>query len=354
MRHVARVALGAGVLVLLVAAGLAMGAAQSGPRLAIVRLAAKPFRIELSTITPNGGDAVRLVGGGRGSRPQLNPFSAIAWSPNGERLAFSGIVGTKPGDNHEPIQEIFTARAEGGGLRAIPGTDGGTGPVFAPDGRTLAFTRSVDRDTPTTVGGKRWEHGFRGASIWIVDLRAGRPRQLTPWRDGVSYVASSFSPDGEMLLASHEDDRTLGESEPVALRVDGSGSQRLLEDGESPVYSPAGSEIALVRRTLEYGSGRREGSDLYVLSTDGSDVRRITHTPGAERFPSWDPSGQRLAYVRFSAAQTEAAAMGVGDTLMEVNADGSCPTRVSSAPRVGLYAPAWRPGPERGAGRIGC
>jgi Tol biopolymer transport system component len=343
------------MLAMLLAAGLAMAAAPAGPRLAVVKLTMKPPRLELLTVNGNGGRPVRLAGGGQRSRPQLMFFSPISWSPDGERVAFSGIVGFRKGDDHEPVLELFTVGADGSGPRSIRGTNGATGPVFAPDGHTLAFTRSVEREAPTKVGGKLRKEGFDGASIWIVDLLSGAQRQLTPWRDGLEYIASSFSPDGSTLLATHEDDLLLNEPEPVALALDGTGSRRLLNDGASPVYSPDGSEIALTRQTTVYGEDPAQGSDLFVIDAGGGGLRRLTRTPDRyEYFPSWDPSGERLAYVRFSAEGDERAAFGLGDALMQVNSDGSCQSRVAAARRTAFYVPAWQPGPGRGAGRIEC
>jgi Tol biopolymer transport system component len=354
MRCVIRWVLGAGVLALLLAAPNAMAAAPAGPRLAMFKLTEKRPPSGLLTVNPNGGRPVNLLKGGRRSRVVPDVFSSISWSPDGERVAFSGIVGFRDGDDHEPIRRIFTVRSDGSGVRVIRGTNGATGPVLSPDGRTVAFTRFVDRETPTTVGGKPREE-FHGASIWTADLLTGAQRQLTPWQDGLEYIASSFSPDGSTLLATHDDSLLLSESEPVALKLDGSGSRRLLDDGSSAVYSPDGSQIALVRRIEEYGGDRAEDTDLFIVDADGTGVRRLTRTPGrAELFPGWDPSGERLAYVRFSAARTEAAAFGVGDALMQVNADGTCQTKVASAPRTAFYAPVWQPGPGRGAGRIEC
>jgi Tol biopolymer transport system component len=356
MRRVIRRILGAAALVLLLASGVAMAAAPAGPRLAVVKFSAKLSRSELMTINPDGGHPLHLAEGGKGSR-LLFIASPLSWAPGGERGVFSGVVGVQKGDDHEPVVRLFTVRADGGGLRAIRGTNGAVGPVFSPAGRTVAFTRSIDRETPTTVGGKRRKQGFHGASIWIVNLLTGAQRQLTPWRDGLIYIASSFSPDGSTLLATHEDDRLLRESEPVALAVDGSGSRRLLEDGSSPVYSPDGSRIALVRRTGTLGGTSEEASDLYVVNADGSGVRRLTNTPGSyEIAPSWDPSGERLAYVRFRLVITGGERPGTGEGVMQINADGSCPTKAFSALSIipSLSAPTWQPGPGREAGRIEC
>jgi len=342
------------VVVLLLAAGVAMAAAPEGPRLAVVRLTttAHQVRIELTTVDQDGDHPLRLAGGGRHSRPWPFYFSPPAWSHDGESVVFSGIVGSHNGDNHELRLKLFIVRANGSGLHAIRGTRGASSPVFSPDGHTIAFTRSIDRDEPTVIGGKKWKHGFRGASIWTVDLLSGVQRQLTPWRDGLEYISSSFSPDGSTLLATREDPLLLNESEPVALQLDGGGSRRLLEDGSSPVYSPDGSEIALIRRTVDDGESGSEGSDLYAMNADGTDVRRLTQTPQLyEGSPSWDPSGERLAFDRLRVVGEGIA----GETaFMEINADGTCATRVASARRWGLIDPTWQPGPGREAGRIGC
>lgn len=348
-----RRALGAGLLALLLAAEVASAAAPPGPRLAVVEAAPKLPGLQLLNVSRNGGDPLRLAGGGRRARPWPDPFSSISWSADGAQVAFSGIIGDQGGDDHEPIRRIFVVPADGGDPRPVRGTNGATGPVLSPDGRAIAFTRSLDREEPTTIGGKRREE-FHGSSAWTIDLLTGAQRQLTPWQDGLYYTASSFSPDGSTLLATHEGP-LLNEPEPVALALDGSGSRRLLNDGFSPVYSPDGSKIALLRRTEIYGPEQGEGADLYVVDADGSGARRLTRTPAlSELSPSWDPSGERLAYIRIPADTSEEAIFGHRTVLMQVNADGSCETRAVSRRLTFFFAAAWQPGPGRGAGRIAC
>ena len=340
---------------MLLAAGSANAAIPEGPRLAVVKLSSKPLRLELVTVNRNGGRPLRLAGGGRRSRPFVEFLSPVSWSADGSTLAFSGIVSFEKGDDHEAIQKIFVVGADGSGLRAVPGTREALGPVLSPDGRTVAFTRSIDRETPTTVGGKEWKEGFHGSSIWTVDLLTGAQRQLTPWRDELRYSASSFSPDGSTLLAAYEDPLLVHESQPVVLGLDGRTPRRILDDGSEAVYSPDGSKVALVRRIEEYGKDRGENTDLFVVNADGTGLRRLTRTPGlVELSPSWDPSGERLAYVRLPRARSEDAPFGYRNALMQVNADGTCPTKVASAFRTFFFAPAWQPGPGRGAGRIEC
>lgn len=348
MRCVIRRALGAGALALLLAAGVAGAVTPEGPRLALVKLTTKPTRLELLTVDPNGGLPLRLAGGGRRARPLPFFFSPLSWSPDGSQIAFSAFGGRSAGDDGSAFR-IFLASADGSALRPVPKARDGYGPVLSPDGYTLAFTRSRQEESvSTTTGGRERRRRFEAAAIWTMDLVTGAQRRITPWRSGLEYFASSFSPDGTTLLATRSDDRRADTLEPVAIRLDSGGVTRLLVDGLFPVYSPDGSRIAVFR---EVG----EDIDLYVLDVAGGSVQRLTRTPGSvELFASWDPSGERLAFMRFSSADTELASLGIGDSLMQINADGSCPTKTLSAPRTGFYVPAWQPGPGREAGRIAC
>jgi Tol biopolymer transport system component len=336
------------------ASSVAAAEAPTGSRLAVVRATAKSRGLELVTVDRNGARPFRLAGGGWRVRPLLNFFSPVAWTAGGEKIAFSGIVGFRNGDGAEPIQKLFFVNADGSGLHAIPGTEEGTGPVLSPDGHTIAYTRTIERTSETRVGGKFWDEGFDGSSIWTVDLITGARRQLTPWRSGLWFGASSFSPDGSTLLAAVEDELRI-DSQPVTLDLKGNVVKRIYDDGFSPVYSPDGTKIALIRGVDEYVSGQGEDTDLYVIDADGTDLRRLTHTPGRpELSPSWDPSGQRLAFVRLPLARSEDAPFGYGNALMEINVDGTCAKRIHT-PRPSLnFSPTWQPGGERGAGRIEC
>lgn len=323
------------MLALLLAAPVASATAPEGPRLAVAKFSLRPQRLELLSVDQFGAQPVRIAGGGRSTRPLPYPFAFLSWSPDGSQLAFSGFTAGARG-GRAPSLKLFLVSAEGGRPRAVAGTDGGFGPVFSPDGHTIAFTRFRER------------RRFESAAIWTVDLLTGAQRRLTPWRDGLEHIASSFSPDGSTLLATRADERRTGTPEPVALRLDGGPTTRLLIDGLFPVYSPDGTEVALFRE-------RGEDSDLFVLDLAGGALRRLTRTPrNLELFASWDPSGERLAFIRFSSANTEAADAGFGDSIVQVNADGTCPTKTLSAPRAAFYVPAWQPGPGRSPGRIAC
>jgi Tol biopolymer transport system component len=239
---------------------------------------------------------------------------------------------------------ISIVPASGGRPRIVPGTLGGVLPVFSPDGRSLAFTRIVRKGPHRFRWGTRWD--FESASVWIVDLGTGQRRQLTRSRHNLDHYASSFSPDGTTLLTMRWDIERSQDLELVALRFDGRPSSLLVNEGAYPVYSPDGSKIALFR---QHG-WTAESSDLYVVDADGSHLRRLTHTPEQdELFASWDPSGERIAYSQFRPSKLWSYS-----SIMQVNADGTCPTRVTSEKGAIFIGPTWQPGPGREAGRIEC
>ncbi len=314
--RVIRTAIGA--LALLLMTGVAGAATPAGPRLGVVKLTWNPERMTLITVDPHGRKPERIAGGQENG--PLNPVvpPRLSWRPDGGEVAFTGI------------NSIFLAKADGSGAGEL-NLAAAERPVFAPDGRSLVFTR--------------YSNGEREAATWIVDLTTGAQRQLTPTRRGLLYVGSSFSPDGSTLIGTRIDRERGNRPELVALNMATGGTTRLLRNGFAPVYSPDGSKVAFFREV-----GKRELTELFVLNAATGSLRRLTRTPHKdEAFASWDPSGERLAFARFRGLHYEWA-----NSIIQINADGSCETEVLARRRTVFYGPAWQPGPGRGAGRIDC
>lgn len=346
--------LGGVFLVLAVSAPSVGAVTPEGPRLAFVRWSLKPSSLQLVTSDGSGLQVQPIAGGSKRARPLPLPFEAPSWSSDGNEIAFSGLVGSLQNSSSQQAR-VFVAAADGSNLVEVPGTRGGLVPVMAPDGRTIAFARERRRHRHNRHGGETLT--FESTSIWLADLSTGSSRQLTPWSNGLNYSPSSFSPDGSTLAASRI--AGIGKGAAVALHLSDGQITLIADRATGPVYSPDGSRIAFLRghrRTIK----RRNGSltanftDLFVMSLDGTGLRQLTDTPGAlEVWPSWDPSGERLAYTRLGTG-SEGAFLGFGDSVIEVNADGTCATSVLSSPRLGFYGATWQPGPGRGTGPIAC
>lgn len=89
----------------------------------------------------------------------------------------------------------------------------------------------------------------------------------------------------------------------------------------TPAWSPSGQTIA-------FASNRR-GGGLFLISRDGTRLRRLTTIDGWN--PSWSPDGKRLAFV-------------ADDGLYAMFARGGTATRLLKATRgLPVDAPAWSP-----------
>lgn len=122
---------------------------------------------------------------------------------------------------------------------------------------------------------------------------------------GVALAACGASEDALaepariVFATSRDHDGPLRELETVnaelyTMAVDGTGLQRITDDPAVDVYprmSPGGDEIAF----LSNRAGRGESFDLYVIRTDGAEVRRLT-TGGGVQSAAWSPDGSTLAY----------------------------------------------------------
>ncbi len=96
------------------------------------------------------------------------------------------------------------------------------------------------------------------------------------------------------------------------------------------------------------------------MSADGSSIEAVAPTRHlAETHPSWDPSGERLAFNSYHISKRPIEEIfnelfPFGNSIMEVNTDGSCKHKMLSLRNGAVGGPVWRPGPGREAGRIEC
>ncbi|HEX5592491.1 MAG TPA: hypothetical protein VFX35_03975 [Solirubrobacterales bacterium] len=352
IRRLVGVLLAASTLFALVAGG-ASAEAPAGPRLTFLRWDAS--QLGLFSADPAGADQRLIAGGGHKARPLPYPFSPPAWSGDGTRVAFTGV---SPGKD-DPRLDIYVAMADGSGLERVPGTRDGFYPVLSPDGQTLAFARKRERQASRPRRGEVTV--FESIAIWLLDLRTGVVRQLTPWRNGLHQYPSSFSPDSSTLAISRDQRRhsrpTLRSA--LSLRLDGSASTVLARHAADPVYSPDGMKLALIStgatRTFESSDGKTTitSTEIAIANADGSGLTKLTHTSAVELEPSWDPSGRRLAYTQLPADGGKSE-LGFGDSIMEINADGTCRTRVLTYPKALLFGATWQPGLGREAGPMLC
>lgn len=350
---------GAGSAVLLAAlvllCGVATAAEPAGARFAYAEIGEGPSRLEVRTLGLDGFEP-QTVAGGRTGKGGPFPFflQPPSWSGDGTQLAFSGLG--LEGKKKEPVQ-IFVVGSDGAGLRLVPGTREGFGPVFSPDGRSIAFARTKTRSRPTPHGKKET---YRSTAVWLADLATGKTRRLTPLRNGLETEPSSFTPDGASLATVGTDGRR-SKPEIVILGIRTGSSAVIAKSATDAVFSPDGSQVAYLRvLTREFRKGGKVGiestTDLFTMRSDGTESRRLTNSSrGAELWPSWDPSGQRISFTRLRSLGSEESLLGFGDAIVQINADGTCQSKLLVGDlRTAYYGGAWQPGPGREAGRIAC
>lgn len=276
---------------------------------------------DIVTMGPNGESPQTVIEEVGWNRP--------SWSADGSLLML-GAYGEWSGE--------VVAIAGGSGLRSYRRAplEGGNA-VMSPDGRVVAYPHK--------------------GSVWLLDVLTGSVRRATPWRlQGTAFEPSSFSPDGSKLAGTTAPGAGFGDAVAVDLRT---GHVSLLaREASDPVYSPDGSEVAFIR----WKNWRSIGDDGSP-PIDELRVTRVGTFPRSRLLlrshkllvrPSWDPSGQRLAFIRTRVIENGYDTPMKGDALMAINADGTCLKRVYSDPETTLYGSAWQPGPGREAGPISC
>jgi Tol biopolymer transport system component len=350
MRPVIRRALVLGAILLLVPSAV-RAAVPEGPRLAFLEFVNRPDALKVATGDASLGERTAAAGGSPRVRPFPYPLSGPAWSPDGALIAFTGMIGPSSGLFKPRRRQIYLVAADGSGLATIPGTREGFGPVFFPDGRRIAFAKSK-----WGLPGATW----KSISVWSVGLDGSGLTQLTEWAPGIENLPSSSSPDGSILAFTHRD-AIRERVDARALRLSDGSSFVLARNAKWPRYSPDGSRIAFLGVEAVDGSSCCElgdgfSVDLYTMNANRSSRRRLTDTPlKAEQPPSWDPSGERLAYMITGSPSEDLVS-----SVMQVNADGTCPSRISAPVLrpdghwVAFNFPVWQPGPGREAGRIEC
>jgi len=125
-------------------------------------------------------------------------------------------------------------------------------------------------------------------------------------------------------------DGTGEETDLFVVQADGSGLRRLTHDGGSGAasWSPDGSKIVFARYE------QTQTSDLFVMNPLGSEVTRLTETPGiSEAEARWSPDGSKIAF----------EASGIGqDGVYVMDANGSNVVRLT-APEMDSSSPDWSP-----------
>ena len=179
---------------------------------------------------------------------------------------------------------IYTVRSDGSDLTKVvdiaPVKNVHTGnyldvlgqPAWSPDGTRLAYVCPVEGRSGLCVV------DVDGSDQFVVPIEADEQDRLPAW-----------SSKGFIVFARQFDNKGAG-----IFLTDPGGSfvQELTKDhfDFNPTWSPDGSEIAFIRRV-----GRNY--DIWLMAEDGSSLRRLAPTEGAEGNIDWSPDGSKMTYI---------------------------------------------------------
>lgn len=195
-------------------------------------------------------------------------------------------------DAPEGAGDVITMRAS----LLLPSWGGYT---LSPDGRRVAFTRSV-RDTTD----------FESVShVFVLDVATGETRQLTTSEKGESNPR--WLPDGRLLFSSNRD----GKDRLWVISPDGGEARRYLEDDEAPggTFSRDYTRIAFTeeseRPDKEEWEGKVERKDdayyherkltyrhVFVYDVASGEKTQLTSGEFDHGGPTWSPDGRWVAY----------------------------------------------------------
>ena len=202
-----------------------------------------------------------------------------AWSPDGQHIAFW----SERDDN----VDIYVMASDGTDLRRLTTHSAWDyAPVWSPDGQHIAFVSRRDRSWGRDI----YVMASDGTNLRRLTTRSasdGSPAwspdgQHIAWRDGYRdiYVMASDGTDLRHLTTHLASDESPGTARPLA---------HFTGDYYSPVWSPDGRHIAF--------AFYRDGDwDIYVIASDGTNLRRLTTHSAWDYSPVWSPDGRHIAF----------------------------------------------------------
>jgi Tol biopolymer transport system component len=195
-----------------------------------------------------------------------------AWSPNSKQIAFSS--------DRTGQLEIWLMNCDGTDQRQLTFDEHRDyGPTWSPDGKRIAF-RS-DRDG--------------NSEIYTMDADGSDQTRLT------NAPSSDNSPrwgaDGRIAFVTNRE--TGSKTSLWVMNGDGSDQHRLTPasffwNESRPAWSPDGSRVIFQADR----DGPVGNTELYSMSADGGDLRRLTTYPGKDDWPAWSPDGSQIAFAR--------------------------------------------------------
>jgi dipeptidyl aminopeptidase/acylaminoacyl peptidase len=238
-------------------------------------------------------------------------------SPDGGQIVFT--VRTVDTEKNRYLSHLWLADVENGSVSQFTYGEGDDGsPQWSPDGKRIAFIRTRDKRT----------------QIWVMPSNGGEAHQLTRMEDGdpgtpvwspdgrrIAFTFRPTHPDWTEEAGKKREERGLSSPPRVITRLhyrlDGAGfldmcqhiwvcntdagKAKQITEGDynydSPEWSPDGKRLAFVANRSEDPEAAPYKVDIWLISPDGGELKRIPTPEGYKGNLSWSSDGRHIAYI---------------------------------------------------------
>jgi Tol biopolymer transport system component len=217
---------------------------------------------DIWTMNPNGTGNVQLTHSGE-------PADSPTWKPDGTALALTETSGG--------IVQLAEMNPDGSGLHLLKDGQAALDPAWSPDGTKIAFDSA-------TLPGDTTSH----SQIGVLDVATGTVTQLTT-DTGRDLYFPTWSPNGATIaFEAYDSGADVGTIRTVPAA---GGTPVDVTVGHHPTYSPDGTKFAFTKKS---GNG---SFDLFTVPVAGGSTTQVTTSPNDEWAPKWSHDGTNLVYI---------------------------------------------------------